>query len=332
MQFKCSSVRPSRSACRCAAAINRSMSAASTTLPSTLDSAVNVADRSRPQPTANSTLSTAVCAPRSACATASRTACSASGSANTVPLFTPREGQTPAPRTRTATSLRPTAARHCGTATITQATLLVPMSKRPMTSSERLLDAKLARTQPTPSCSRTAGHFVRRQLHGGFAPLRLAHQRALFNSDIDLDRTGAAGLSNPQPASNGVRFAVRRQLHAPAIAEPKHPSALPHAFGDFHAGHRLRLLGEQGMQIGRLTGGTFTGHAWQRWHCIGWHGGKDTARRVDEERASVASPNGGGRALKDANLEAIGKHALDACPLHPGQALDAILGGTRIER
>src|SRR5215470_4098442 len=312
MQFKCSSVRPSRSACRCAAAINRSMSAASTTRPSTLVSAVNVADRSRPQATANSTLSTAVCAPRSACATASRTACSASGSANTVPLLTPREGQTPAPRTRTATSLRPTAARHCGTATITQATLLVPMSKRPMTSSERLLDAKLPRTQPTPKlCSRTAGHFACCQLHGGFAPLRCAYQRALFDPDIDLNRARAAGLRDAQPASHCFRFPVRRQLHAPAIGEPEHPSALPDAFGDVHAGHQRRMLGKHGLQIGRLGGGTFAGHARQRRNGIGRNGGKDAAGRVDEERASIATPNGGGRALKDANLEAIGNDALD---------------------
>ena len=57
MQFMCSKVRPSRSACLRAALVNCSMSPAPTTRPSIRVSAVNVADFSRPHATATTTSS-----------------------------------------------------------------------------------------------------------------------------------------------------------------------------------------------------------------------------------------------------------------------------------
>ena len=58
---------------------------------------------------------------------------------------------------------------------------------------------------------------------------------------------------------------------------------------------------------------------------------EDAARLVDEEIAVAEAPNGGRRSLADAHLEPVREHALDARPLHPGQALDAVLRGAAVE-
>src|SRR5262245_66360783 len=97
-----------------------------------------------------------------------------------------------------------------------------------------------------PLLSTTAENGSRR-LHGGFAPLWRAHQGTLWISDIDFDRPTPTRRSDALPANDRFRFAQRRQLNAPAIGEPKPPSALSEPFGDLHPGQQLRKLGEPGM-------------------------------------------------------------------------------------
>ncbi len=207
----CSSVRPSRSTCLRAAAVSRSRSAASTTRAAMLVSAVKVVDFRRPHATASSTSSTAVPAVRSACATASRTTCSTSCSSNTVPLFTPREGHTPVPSTRTSTCFRFAAARDCGTATMTHTVLLVPMSSNPKMPSARLLVPRFVRTQHTP----TPGRLTPAQL----PPVTLRASGPIVSLRPCAARTSVrcGTRTSISPASGPRALATRR---ARSIASP----------------------------------------------------------------------------------------------------------------
>src|SRR5581483_2745197 len=289
MQFICSSVRPSRSACLRPAAINRSISTVPTTRPSIRVSAVNVADFCRPQATATTMSSTAPHAARSACATASRTACSASYSSKTVPLFIPRDAHTPEPSTRTSTCLRLSVGRACGTATITQTVLLVPTSKRPMTSSACRPDPRLVPTSRlhayANACSRAAGHHLRRRGPALLAGIGITHQRTFCNPEVDLARRPPQRARDHHSPCQRLCFAFLRQLQGAAVGEPKHPAPPADALGELHLPGERGLAGEQREQVGGLCRRAFARDARQRGHGVARHGRENPAGPVDQKMA-----------------------------------------------
>ena len=164
------------------------------------------------------------------------------------------------------------------------------------------------------------------------AALRLAHQRALRDPDIDLARLGPACAGNAQRASQAPRLRrapaaawCRRRRAAASIGARR--CARPRSTRAMSAGWPASSAKSLAASVAAPSPATRGSDGIASFG----NGGEDAARLVDQEIAVAEAPDGERRSLADAHLEPVRKHALDARPLHPGQALDAVLGGAAVE-
>ena len=146
-------------------------------------------------------------------------------------------------------------------------------------------------------------------------------------------RSRPRGLRRPTPLPEPGP----RQLRPPAAAmtpppsEPQRPPALADALGNLDPAHQIRVAGEQSKEPGGLGRGAVAGQPRQRRRHIRRHRGQHPAGLVDQIVARAQAPDGERRPLGDVHLEAIGKHALDAGLLDPGQGLDPLPRSPAVE-